>query len=64
MQKVVTVFLKAWQPNIEHLKTEELISTYLADGWNVVSVTAAGGASETQGVGVWVIFVLSKRHEK
>ncbi len=61
MQKVVAIYLKSWFPNIEHLKTEELLSSYLADGWQVVSTTAAGGASDAQGVGVWAIFTLEKR---
>jgi hypothetical protein len=58
MQKVVTIYLKAW--NMEHLKTEELLGSYLADGWRVQSATAAGGAADTAGVGAWAIFVLEK----
>jgi hypothetical protein len=58
MQKVVTVYLKSWQT--EHLKTEELLSLYLADGWRVISTTAAGGGADGHGIGVWAIFVLEK----
>ncbi|MEX2112167.1 MAG: hypothetical protein WD845_03230 [Pirellulales bacterium] len=60
MQKVVAIFLKAWDPNTQHLKTEELLSAYLADGWRISSTTAAGGTSDIQGVGVWAIFTLEK----
>jgi hypothetical protein len=60
MQKVVAIFLKSWFPNSEHLKTEELLSKYLDEGWRVANTTAAGGASDVQGVGVWVVFTLEK----
>jgi hypothetical protein len=58
MQKIVSVFLQAW--NTKHLTTEELLGSYFADGWHVTSTTAAGGGADHQGIGVWVIFTLEK----
>jgi hypothetical protein len=58
MQKVVTVYLQSW--GTEHLKTEELLEPYLADGWRLTSTTAAGGSAGIAKVGVWAIFVLKK----
>jgi hypothetical protein len=51
MQKVVAIFLKTWFPKSEHLKTEELLSKFLEDGWHVANAIAIGGASDGQGVG-------------
>lgn len=58
MQKVVTLYLTAWRR--EHGTTEEHLGPYLADGWRVVSVTAAGGTEAQNGLNVWVVVVLEK----
>ena len=60
MQKIVAIYLKTWAPNVEHRTTEELLSEYLNDGWRVTQTTAAGGASDNQGVGVWIVATLEK----
>jgi hypothetical protein len=60
MQKIVGVYLKAWAPRLDHRATEELLQEYLQDGWRVTGTAAAGGASDGQGVGVWIVFTLEK----
>jgi len=58
MQKVVTLYLSARKR--EHGATEEHLDAYLAEGWRVVSVTAAGGTDTINGLNTWVVVVLEK----
>ena len=60
-QKVVAVFLRAWDQ--KHLATEELLQQELLEGWRVVSMSTAGGASEAAYVGVWVTCLLERPHQ-
>lgn len=58
MQKVVSLYLSAWK--LEHGTVEEHLAEYLAAGWRVASVTAAGGTETINGLNVWVVVVLEK----
>lgn len=57
-QKVVAVFLRAWDQ--KHQATEELLNKELSEGWRVVSMSSAGGATEAAYVGVWVTCLLER----
>lgn len=58
MQKLVTICLNGY--NLEHGVVEEHLSEYLADGWRITSVCAAGGSAGAHSATVWVTVVLER----
>jgi len=71
MQKLVTIYLdnSAYAKGKmltmtfadKHGLVEEHLASYLTDGWNISSVSACGGASESLTVRGWVVVVLEKK---
>ncbi len=70
MQKLVTIYLDNIAYNEgswiqmsyaeRHGSVEEHLEEYLADGWRITNVNAAGGASEGAQARAWVVVVLEK----
>ena len=67
MQKLITLYLSAHK--LPHGSVDEHLSEYLADGWRVATICAAGGAGAAAGVesyktfdstSAWVAVVLEK----
>jgi hypothetical protein len=62
MQKLVTICLSGHK--ITHGVVEEHLADYLAKGWRISSVCAAGGSSAYATATAWIVVVLERLQQQ